>query len=283
MVFADDSSNTPSHARRLTLGGKLVVIDIDFTISADTTAIAPISSISLSIAPAEDESISSLGPAAAHVLLNNFHTQDADTFVRNLSNLAKWDGCSDPPNEGLNCFAVLKGVEDALELIYAQELKAATEDQVLLKGWGKPARNQYNLVGLSITYSPDYSVLIGVEPRRPQYMHPPLLTTYIPSERPFVIDEGMFPEIDHGSQFLTEMPNWLEQNLDGSVNLLNGANCSFVLDLNPPIVMSVDSAKSICDHIGYGGWNDVLTGVIPMSVNERETTLEELLVLQVHV
>lgn len=88
----------------------------------------------------------------------------------------------------------------------------------------------------------------------------------------------MFPEIDHGSEFLSEMPNWLEQNLDGSVNLLNGANCSFVLDLEPPIVMSVESAKAICDHIGYGGWNDVLTGVIPMSVNEKETTLEELLV-----
>src|SRR5208282_3963146 len=154
LVYADETStDSAGHTRRLTFGGKLVVLDIDFAIPQDSSIIAPISNITLSIAPADDESISSLGPAAAQVLTSNFQNQDGESFVRNLTNIARWDGCSDPPNEGLNCFAVLKGVEDALELIYSQELKAATEEQVCLKGWGKPERNQRNLVGLTISYS----------------------------------------------------------------------------------------------------------------------------------
>jgi hypothetical protein len=278
MVYADEAStDLPSHTRRLTIGGKIVVLDIDFAIPTDTSVIAPISKITLSIAPADDQSISSLGPAAAQVLNTNFQTQDGPTFIRNLTNIAKWDGCSDPPNEGLNCFAVLKQVEDALELIYAHECKSASESQVLLYGWGKPARNQYNLVGLSITYSEGNSVLIGIEPRRPQYMHPPLQTLYLPSENPFVIDDGMFP--GPTSPYLSGIPNWLEPNLDGEMNLLNGTNCSFVMDLNPPVVTSVEAARKICQIIGYGGWDDVL--VARDSKGEglgSDTTLEELLV-----
>jgi hypothetical protein len=280
MVYADEAStDLPSHTRRLTIGGKIVVLDIDFAIPTDTSVIPPISKITLSIAPADDESISSLGPAAAKVLTANFRNQDGPTFIRNLTNLAKWDGCSDPPNEGLNCFVVLKQLEDALELIYAQECKSATDSQVLLHGWGKPARNQYNLVGLSITYSSEgNSVLIGIEPRRAQYMHPPLQTMYLPSDNPFAIDDGMFPPAEPTSSYLNGIPNWLEPNLDGEMNLLNGANCSFVMDLNPPVVTSVEAARKICQIIGYGGWDNVAARDNKGEGLGSDTTLEDLLV-----
>lgn len=280
MVFADEvSPDLPSHTRRLTIGGKIVVLDIDFAIPTDSAVIASISKITLSIAPADDESISSLGPAAAEVLTTNFQTEDGPTFIRNLTNIAKWDGCSYPPNEGLNCFAVLKGVEDALELIYGEERKVATESQVLLHGWGKPSRNQYNLVGLSITYTSDVnSVLIGVEPRRPQYMHPPLQTAYLPSENPFTNNDEMFPPPGPTSAFLNEALNWLEPNLDGEMSILNGVNCSFAMDLNQPIVMSVEAARRICQIIGYGGWENLTTAGNEDVGTVKDTTLEDLLV-----
>ena len=278
-MYADETStDSAGHTRRLTFGGKLVVLDIDFIIPQDSSIIAPISKITLSIAPADDESISSLGPAAAQVLASNFQNQDGESFVRNLTNMARWDGCSDPPNEGLNCFAVLKGVEDALELIYSQELKTTTEEQVRLKGWGKPERNQRNLVGLSISYSKGLAVLVGVEARRAHFVHPPLQSVYL-SENPFVEDDnmGMFP-VGPISEFLVgQVPNWLEQNFNGDM-MIHGASCSFVMDLSEAVVMSVDAAKKVCEIVGYGGWSDVLNGVVKEEWMVMDTMLEELLV-----
>jgi Mediator of RNA polymerase II transcription subunit 1 len=202
--------------------------------------------------------------------------QDGESFVRNLTNLARWDGCSDPPNEGLNCFAVLKGVEDALQLIYSQELKGATEEQVLLKGWGKPERNQRNLIGLTITYLTGCYVLVGVEARRSHYVHPPLQNVYL-SEDPFVME--MFPT----NEILKEIPNWMEQNLEGDIDLIHGPGCSFVLDLEPIVVMSVDAAKKICEIVGYGGWSDVLNGVVKEEWISEDIMLEDLLVHTIFV
>jgi hypothetical protein len=257
-------------------------VDCDFIIPSDNTTISPISRITLSIAPADDESISSLGPAAANVLTTNINDQNGDRFVQNLTNLAKWDGCSEHPNQGLNCFAALKGVEDALELIYAQERKTATEKQVILKGWGKPDRNQRHLVGLSITYAKcpeDYSVLVGVEPRRPHYIHAPLQTTYLPSDEPFIEDKGMFP-LGPASPFLEEVPNWLGL-VDPNIDTLVDAPCSFVMDLEPAVIVSVEAAKKICEIIEYGGWGDVLTGVVKEQWGVEDTSLEELLVCHI--
>ena len=280
LVYADETSNDAAgQTRHLTFGGKLVVIDIDFSIPSDPSIIAPISKITLSIAPADDDSISALGPAAAHVLTTNFHDQDGEAFVRNLTNIARWEGCSDPPNEGLNSFAVLKGVEDALGLIYSQELRSTTEEQVRLKGWGKPERNQRNLVGLSISFTQRLAVLVGVEARRPHFVHSPLQSTYL-AENPFVVDDiGMFPGGDGPtSAFLGEqIPNWVEQTLDRDM-MIHGANCSLVMDLSEPIVMSVEAAKKVCEIVGYGGWNDVLNGVIKDEWIVDDTMLEELLV-----
>lgn len=278
-MYADETStDSACHTRRLTIGGKLVVLDIDFVIPQDSSLIAPISKITLSIAPADDESISSLGPAAAKVLTSNFQNQDGESFVRNLTNIARWDGCSDPPNEGLNCFAVLKGVEDALELIYSQELTAATEEQVRLKGWGKPERNQRNLVGLSISYSDGLAVLIGVEARRAHFVHPPLQSVYL-SDNPFFEDNsmGMFP-VGPTNEFVGgQVPNWVEQNFDGDM-MIHGPSCSFVMDLSEAVIMSVDAAKKVCEIVGYGGWSDVLNGVIKEEWMVEDTMLEELLV-----
>jgi hypothetical protein len=282
LVYADDiATDIPVHTRHFTFGGKLVVVDIDFIVPVDSSTTAPISKLSMSIAPADDESISALGPAAAEVLTANFQAQDGEAFVRNLTNIARWDGCSDPPNQGLNYFAVLKGVQDALELIYAQELKSATEDQVILKGWGKPEQNRRNLVGLSILYSressTEYSVLVGVEAKRSQFVHPPLQTVYLPLDNPFMMDEmGMFPIVPT-SGFLVEMPNWVE-NLEGDMNLIQGPGCSFVLDLSPTVVMAVEVAKRVCEIVGYGMWNPVLSGVVKEEWFPEDLMFEQLLV-----
>lgn len=281
-MYADDiATDTQVHTRHFTFGGKLVVVDIDFIVPIDSASTAHISKISMSIAPPEDESISALGPAAAEVLTANFQVQDGEAFVRNLTNIARWDGCSDPPNQGLNYFAVLKGVQDALELIYVQECKSSTENQVMLKGWGKPEQNQRNLVGLSILYSressTEYFVLVGVEPRRSQFVHPPLQTLYLPADNPFMMDEmGMFP-ITPTSAFLLETPNWVE-NLEGDMSLIQGPGCSFVLDLLPTVVMTVEAAKKVCEIIGYGGWNSVLPGVVKEEWVPEDTMFEQLLV-----
>jgi Mediator of RNA polymerase II transcription subunit 1 len=277
LVYADDAS-TDINTRRLTFGGKLVVLDIDFTLTLEKASIAPISKITVSIPPADNEAISSLGPAAAEVLIHNFQSQDGDNFVRNLTNLAKWDGCSEPPNEGLNCFAVLKGVEDALELIYGEERKSGTEKQVLSKGWGKPTRNQGNLVGLSIQYWNDALILLGAETRRRHYMHPRLQTTYLSAEEPFTNDEmEMFPT-GLGSGFLKQSPNWVELNIEGDLNLIHGALCSFVMDLSPDVVVSVEAAMKICEIVGYVGWTDTLDDVLKDEWILKDTVLEDLLV-----
>ena len=267
-MYADEST-TELHTRRFTFGGKLLVVDIDFTTLNDVSSI---SKITLSI-PADDESISSLGPAAASVLGTNFQMQDGENFVKNLTNLARWDGCSEPPtNEGLNCFAVLKGLEDALQLIYSQELESSTsEEQVLSKGSGKPERNIRNLIGLTITYLPGCYVLVGVEARRSQYVHPPLQNIYLSPEDPFITGMLNTNEI---------IPNWIEQDLnEGDINLIHGPRCSFVLDLEPSLIMSVDAAKKICEIIGYGGWNDVLNGVVKEEWISQDVMLDNLLVL----
>ena len=237
----------------------------------------------MTIAPADDEQISSLGPAAADVLTANIQSDDGEAFFRNLTSLARIDGCSEPPNEGLNCFATLNGVEDALELIFEEERKRAGEKEVLGRGWGKPHRNQEGRVGLGVTYfggaEEMYSVLISVEPRRPQYVHPPLQTVYLPSEQPFVSsDTGMF-ELGPTSSFLAEqVPNWLEQGLDAGMDLIAGANCSLLMELNPPVVVSVEAARKICEIVAYGGWGDVLSTVAKQDWTMEDTTLEELLV-----
>jgi len=282
-VYLDDESNLPNHTKRMTLGGKLVVVDIDFAVPTDVGAIAPISKISVGIAPADDESIASLGPAAAEVLTANINEQDGESFVKNLRNLAIWDSCSDPPNEGLNCFATLKAVEDALELIHAQERKNATEDQVIAKGWGKPERNIRNLIGLSVIYfkdgTDDFSGLVGVETRRRHYVHPPLQSNYLQPEEPFISDDmGMFPLPGPTSEFLTEFPNWLEQNMNEEMNLMPPPICSFILELSQPIVVSVEAAQRICAVVGLGGWSDVLSIVPKEEWALEDTTLEELLV-----
>jgi len=174
--------------------------------------------------------------------------------------------------------AALRGVEDSLELIYPQERKVATESQVILKGWGKPGRNQRNLVGLSITYyrscREEYSALIGVETRRPHYVHAPLQTNYIPSDEPFTQQDAMF-SLGPESAFLSDVPNWLEP-METEIDLLNGPSCSFVMELRPAVVVSVDAAKKICEIIGYGGWGDVLTGVAKEEWVLEDITLEEL-------
>ena len=54
---------------------------------------------------------------------------------------------------------------------------------------------------------------------------------------------------------------------------------SFVLDLLPPVVMSVEAAKKICEIVGYGGWSDVLTGDVKEEWVLEDTMLEEILVL----
>ena len=254
------------------------MLDLDFSIPQDASITAPISKITLSIAPADDESISSLGPAAAQVLSTNFQNQDGESFVRNLTNMARWEGCSDPPNEGLNCFAVLKGVEDALELIYSQELKAATAEQVLSKGWGKPERNQRNLVGLSISYSEGLAVLVGVEARRAHFVHPHLQSVYL-SQNPFIEDDnmGMFT-VGPTSEFLGgQIPNWVEQTFEGDM-MIHEPRCSFVMDLSEVVIMSVDAAKNVCEIVGYGGWSDVLNGVVKEEWMVEDTMLEDLLV-----
>jgi hypothetical protein len=279
LVYADETGTDLSNTRRLTFGGKLVVIDIDFTIT-NTILIPPITKITLSIAPSDDESISSLGPAAAQVLITNFDNQDGETFVRNISNIARWDGCSDPPNEGLNSFAVLKGAGDALDLIFGEERKAAGETEVVSSGWGKPERNVRDLVGLSITYArtrgSSYYANVGLESRRATYVHPILQTNYLRSEDPFIVDDiNMFPPT---STFLGNMtPNWVEEEYTGDM-LIHGASCSFVVDLEPGVVISVEGAKKVCEIIGYGGWSDVLQGVAKDEWIEEDMMLEDLLV-----
>lgn len=256
-----------------------MVVDIDFAIQTDASSIAPISKIALSIAPADDESISSLGPAAAQILTSNFQDQDGTSFLRNLNNLAVWDSCSDHPNEGLNCFAVLKGVEDALELIFRRELESATEAQVMSKGWGNVELNAHKLVGLSVAYAKDMSILVGVEARRAQYVHPPLQRVYLAPEEPFIAEDMDTLAHSPSSGFLRGVPNWVEPNLEGNLGVIHGARCSFVMDLSPPVVVSVDAAKKICEIVGYGGWNEVLSGVVKEEWILEDTMLEDLLVL----
>ena len=255
-------------------------------LTAPSTSPASIKNISLSIAPADDERISSLGPPAAQILLSNIESGDGEQFVRNITNLARWDGCSSPtPNEGLNSFAVLRGVEDALNLIYQQERSWADEREVRCRGWGKPIWNSNSLIGMSVFYGDvEEFVLLGVEARRGRYVHPPLQTTYLAADDTFgpatadaEEDVGMFGEdvAGEGSKVLGGMiPNWLV--MEGDMNLM--PTCSFVMDLEPGVVMSVEGAKRVCEIVGYGGWNDVMNGVVKEEWVEQDTMLEDLLV-----
>ena len=293
LVYGNDTSTElPFDTGRFTFGGKLIVIDIDFqlpasstpTFTTPSTSPASITNITLSIAPADDERISSLGPPAAQILLSNIERGDGEQFVRNITNLARWDGCSDPtPNEGLNSFAVLRGVEDALNLIYQQERSWMDEREVRCRGWGEPVWNANSLIGMSVFYGEgEQFVLLGVEARRARYVHPPLQTIYLAVEDTFVPvaeeeDVGMFGEdvAGEGSKVLGGMmPNWLV--MEGDMNLM--PTCSFVMDLEPAVVMSVEGAKRVCEIVGYGGWNDVMNGHVKEEWVEQDTMLEDLLV-----
>jgi len=268
----------------MTLGGKLVVVDIDFVIPSETGAVAPISKISVGIAPSDDESIASLGPAAAEVLTTNINEGDGESFYKNIKNLAIWDSCSEPPNQGLNCFASLKSVEDALELIHGQERKNATDEEVIMNGWGRPQRNIRNVIGLQIAYfrddTGDYTGLVSVETRRRHFVHPPLQATYLQPDDPFITEEDleMFPIPGSKSPFLSETPNWLEQNPNQDMNLIPGPNASFILELTPSVIVSVEAAQKICGVVGLGGWNDMLSLIPKDEWVAEDTTLEELLV-----
>jgi len=78
-----------------------------------------------------------------------------------------------------------------------------------------------------------------------------------------------------GSKVLGGMiPNWLVMEED--MNLM--PTCSFVMDLEPGVVMSVEGAKRVCEIVGYGGWNDVMNGVVKEEWVEQDTMLEDLLV-----
>ena len=257
----------------------MVVVDIDFFTFPDKSISSTITKITVSIPPADDASISSLGPAAAEVLTNNFHHQDGDAFFKNLTNLARWDSCSETTGEGLNCFAILKSVEDALRLIFSEERKTATESQVISKGWGRPVRNFRNLVGLHIQYSPQVSLLIGTESRRPHYMHAPLQTIYLSPEVPFINDDLDMFALGTASELLTGSPNWIEQNLEGDLNVIHNAMCSFVMELSEGLVMSVEAAKKICEIIGYGMWTEIYSqSAVRDEWTPKDTMLEELLV-----
>jgi len=289
--------------KRLTVGGKLIVLDLDFIIPlnaapSQSSNLAPISKLTLSIAPADDEPIASLGPAAALVLNKNIDDQDGDMFITNLSNLAKWDGCSESSTAsqgeagGINCFAVLKGVEDALLLIHTKELQnAPSESDIISKGWGKPVRNTRNLVGLSILFQrelgagKEWWLLLGVEPRRTNYVHPTLQTSYLLPENPFFgnLFDDMEPTTTNTFQgdFLNnETINWIEASLDGdAMQPLENPTCSFIIDLDPPVIMSVEGAKKICEIVGYVGWTDVVNTVLfTLEENANGTSLEEKLV-----
>jgi Mediator of RNA polymerase II transcription subunit 1 len=281
LVYGDDtSSELPHGTHRFTIGGKLIVIDIDFQPPPLTTIPsthppppATITNISLSIAPADDDRISSLGPPAAQILLRNIHSGNGAQFVRNITNLARWDGCSD--TEGLNAFAVLRAVEDALQTIHHGENRAAHERTVQERGWGRPVRNANEVIGLSIFYGgKEENVGVGVEVRRARYVHAPLQTVYLPAEEEGAfVAEDVFGETDGEVLLDGRVLNWIvmEPNMD----IL--PTCSFVMDLDPAVVMSVHGAKRVCEIIGYGGWNDVMEGV-KEEWTETDTMLEDLLV-----
>jgi Mediator of RNA polymerase II transcription subunit 1 len=255
------------------------VVDIDFATSPDSSIPAPITRINVSIPPADDMSISSLGPAAAEVLTENFRFQDGNAFVKNLTNLARWDGCSEPPGEGLNCFAVLRGLEDALELIFQQERKFGAEDQIISRGWGKPTRNQRHLVGLHIQYSPSDYLLIGTEARRAQYVHQRLQTVYLSPDAPFTSDDIDMFTMGMMSEFVTERPDWIDQNMEQDINAIHDPACSFVMELSEGVVMSVESAKKICEIIGYVGWTNLYGGPsVRDEWTSKDTMLEGLMV-----
>ena len=176
---------------------------------------------------------------------------------------------------------MLKGLADALDLIYTEERKAVGELDVVLRGWGKPERNGRGLVGLSIQYARmakmDYYANVGLESRRATYVHPILQSNYLHVEDPFIVDDiNMFPPT---SSFLgNRTPNWVEGQYTGDM-LIHGASCSFVMDLEPAVVMSVEAAKKVCEIIGYGGWSDVLQGVVKDEWIGVDSMLEDLLVV----
>ena len=235
-----------------------------------------ITNISLSIAPADDDRISSLGPPAAQLLLHNIRSGDGAQFVRNITHLARWDGCSDP--DGLNAFAVLRGVEDALLGIYREECRVAGEEEVRARGWGRPVRNTNEVIGMSVFYGKKQEVvLIGVEARRARYMHQPLQTEYLPTDGDAFVEGDGFEET--GGELLGgRVPNWIVME----VNMELLPTCSFVMDLDPPVVMSVHGAKRVCEIVGYGGYNDVMEGVTKEEWVESDITLEDLLVSPPH-
>lgn len=177
---------------------------------------------------------------------------------------------------------MLKGVGDALELIFAEERKVVEETQVVSRGWGKPERNARGLVGLSLLYAQtsrartSYYANVGLESRRATYVHPILQTNYLRAEDPFMVDEmNMFPPT---SSYLGDRtPNWVEEEYTGDM-LIHGASCSFVMDLEPGVVMSVEAAKKVCEIIGYGGWGDVLQGVAKDEWVGEDVMLEDLMV-----
>jgi hypothetical protein len=73
-------------------------------------------------------------PAAQLLLLHNIHSGNGVQFVRNITDLAQWDGSSD--TEGLNTFAVLCAVEDALQTIYREESRSVDKHAARTRGWG---------------------------------------------------------------------------------------------------------------------------------------------------
>ena len=85
------------------------------------------------------------------------------------------------------------------------------------------------------------------------------------------------------SQFLQEIPNWFEQPLNQDMNLLPGPNASFIFELTPPVIVSVESAQKICEVVGLGGWSDVLSIIPKEEWSIEDTTLEDLLVHSLRV
>ncbi|CDK24918.1 unnamed protein product [Kuraishia capsulata CBS 1993] len=125
-TFADAISGTVPPVERLSLSGKIVLIDIDF--QAGVVSSVSISS-AVAIAPLGSAQLDFLNPATSpnieHILLENLRCERLDSFNRNLRTLAQLDRLSEP--SPLDLFNFLHKLAYNLDCVAQYQLKVACE------------------------------------------------------------------------------------------------------------------------------------------------------------
>ncbi|KAJ8102721.1 mediator of RNA polymerase II transcription subunit 1-domain-containing protein [Lipomyces tetrasporus] len=138
-VFKDDIDG----GKRISLGGRIILIDIDLLLPANK-----VTKVALSLASMLNDQSSAAQARSDVLLLADLQTATLDAFARNVERLARHDKLS---TNQIDNFQVLDGLyKNALQRIHEYEIHAGIDAENM--GHGTPAVDDVGVLGLSIWY-----------------------------------------------------------------------------------------------------------------------------------